>query len=402
MSTESFAASAAAPPSPGADKAVGKPRAGRLPTLTGMRFPAAFLVFLFHSSLPFPTLRLFADNGTENKFNQIFAQSGAVGVAFFFILSGFVLTWSARPGDTARAFWRRRFVKIVPNYVLAWTLAMVLIFADTKAWQAVTDLFMLQAWVPNVTANFSLDSPSWSLSAEALFYLAFPVLYWLSRRIPDRRLWLATGGTVAAIVLTPIFTYAVLPFGSPGVPNGYTQSVNYYWFNYVFPPTRMLDFLLGILVARAVMSGRWRNIGMLWSSLLLAGAAVAAHYVSFLYGLRAVWVVPAALLIAAGAIADDQGRFTIFRNRAMTWLGEISFAFYLLHFIVLSYTRKELPARLFSTPETIGLMAGELAVSILLAWAMYSLVELPITKAWSRPRRKTPAAPVIPHQRAEV
>ena len=40
---------------------------------------------------------------------------GPLAVSLFFILSGFVLTRFARPGDTARAFWRRRVVKIYPK-----------------------------------------------------------------------------------------------------------------------------------------------------------------------------------------------------------------------------------------------------------------------------------------------
>lgn len=119
---------------------------------------------------------------------------------------------------------------------------------------------------------------------------------------------------------------------------------------------------------------------------------VATRWVPYLYAQRVTTVVPIALLVASAAIADRDGRFTPFRNRAMTWLGEISFAFYLLHFIVLTELRDLLGTKLYSTPEGIGLLLLAIGVTVLLSWILYRLVEAPITKRFSSPRRR-PAAP---------
>jgi peptidoglycan/LPS O-acetylase OafA/YrhL len=137
-----------------------------------------------------------------------------------------------------------------------------------------------------------------------------------------------------------------------------------------------------------VLNGRWKNIGMIWSSVLLVGGYVLANHVPYLYGQRATCIIPVALLIAAAAIADAEGRFTIFRNRAMTWLGEVSFAFYLLHFVVLATVRKLLGTRMLGTPEWIALTAAEIGIAILLAWALYALVERPITRRFSKSRKR--------------
>jgi peptidoglycan/LPS O-acetylase OafA/YrhL len=161
--------------------------------------------------------------------------------------------------------------------------------------------------------------------------------------------------------------------------------VSQYWFGYILPPTRLLDFALGILVARAVMSGRWRNIGMIASGVLLAGGYWLAASTPYLYGQSAVFVVPAALLIAAAAIADNEGRFTLFRNRVMTWLGEISFAFYLM----LAYGRSLLGSRLFSTAATVWLLLAGVVVAVGVSWALYSFVERPITRRFSGSRRES-------------
>jgi len=104
----------------------------RLPSLTGLRFLAALSVFLFHSSLassPIPPngpVTPFADQGFAHGYAAVLGHAGPLGVSFFFVLSGFVLTWSSRPGEPARAFLRRRVVKIYPNHVVMWAVALLL------------------------------------------------------------------------------------------------------------------------------------------------------------------------------------------------------------------------------------------------------------------------------------
>ncbi|MFD9063735.1 acyltransferase family protein [Kitasatospora purpeofusca] len=392
MATDRLLAQPGPRPAGGSGARTTQPSASRLPSLTGLRFPAALAVFAYHAALPIPTLRFFADDSTEFRFVDLADQAGGLGVAFFFVLSGFVLTWSARPGDTATGFWRRRMVKIVPNYVVAWALAMIFFAGSyTPVRTAVLNLLMLQVWIPDFNTYFSVDPPSWSLGAELVFYLSFPLLHRALQRIRPERLLYWIGGTVAAVVATPALAYLVLP-DTPGVPGGYDSSVVQYWFSYVLPPVRLLDFALGILVALAVRSGRWRDIGMVWSGVLLVAGYVATRWVPYLYAQRVTTVVPIALLVASAAIADRDGRFTPFRNRAMTWLGEISFAFYLLHFIVLTEMRDLLGTKLYSTPEGIGLLLLAIGVTVLLSWILYRLVEAPITKRFSSPRRK-PAGP---------
>ncbi|MFC4507637.1 MULTISPECIES: acyltransferase family protein [Streptomyces] len=400
MSTEQFTGRAVPGPPvavaptapPGAGQAPpGRPLASRLPTLTGLRAPVALAVFLFHASLLFPSIRLLADDSQAEGFYRAVAQVGGLTMPFWFALSGFILVWSHRGNPSPAAWWRRRYVKIVPPYIVGWILARVLVDgadgAHTTTAQSFLSFFMLQSWVPDVPTNFAVNNVSWSLSTEAFFYLAFPALYPLVRRVPAARLKYWIGGVVLAICAVPLLTYAVVPVGTAVVPNEPAQSANYFWFAYIFPPTRLLDFVLGMLVARAVMLGRWRNIGLAGSGALLVVSYVVALNVPMLWGLRVACLLPAVMVIAAGAMADNEGTSSVFRNRFLVWLGDISFAFYLVHFTVLEYTRKLLGDRLFGTPAAIGLLAAQFAVSVLLAWALYVCVERPVTRRWSRSRR---------------
>src|SRR2546430_4023453 len=95
----------------------------RLPSLTGMRFVAAGLVFLFHSLWQ----NFFVSPDAQKTTFSLFFQGGWAGVSFFFVLSGFVLAWAARPTDTAAKFWRRRFFKIYPNHLLTFIAAAILL-----------------------------------------------------------------------------------------------------------------------------------------------------------------------------------------------------------------------------------------------------------------------------------
>lgn len=359
----------------------------RLPSLTGLRFLAALAVFASHAFLPIPPLRLLADDRTEFRLYGWFGQAGGLGVSFFFVLSGFVLAWSARDNDTTTGFWRRRFVKIYPAYVVAWVLAMVLFAGDyTSTRIAVANLFMVQVWLPDYFTNFSVDPPSWSLGVEAFFYLSFPLLLAVFRRIDPRHLKYWIIGAIAAVCATPAVAYAAFP-KTPLVPSGQDLSVSAYWFSHVLPPVRMVDFALGILVAIAVKHGRWRNIGMIPSFVLLAGGYWLTYHVPYLYGQRAAMIIPVVLLIAAAATADIEGRFTLFRNRTMVWLGEISFAFYLLHYIALSWLRKQLGTEMYSNTEGIAMLVGTAVGSVVLSWLLYRLVEAPLVRRFSRSRR---------------
>ncbi|WP_052405520.1 acyltransferase family protein [Demequina mangrovi] len=92
----------------------------RLDGLTGLRWYAAFGVFAYHVSYWFLSVP-----GAEGV-RTVFDGMGALGVSFFFVLSGFVLTWAHQPTTSASTFYRRRIARIVPlcwlTTVLAYTV----------------------------------------------------------------------------------------------------------------------------------------------------------------------------------------------------------------------------------------------------------------------------------------
>ena len=342
----------------------------RLPSLTGMRFLAALLVFLYHAA----DARVFADQKVSEGFSAAVGKAGTVGVSFFFVLSGFVLTWTARPDDTARRFWRRRVAKIFPNHLVTWAVVLILALLGGRVLDlgtALVNLLLLHAWAPGFEVLFSMNDVSWSLSCELFFYLAFPLLLPLIARIQPSRLWAWAGGVVAAVVCVPLLA-ELLP-GPAGL------DIYSFWLVYALPPVRCLEFLLGILMARIVLTGRWvYSVGLAPAGLLAVAGYLLALWVPQLYGVVAATVVPLALVVPAAAVADLEGRPSPFRGAAMVWLGEVSFAFYMLHRLVLTFGHQALGAeRAWGTPAAIVLLVAALVIGLALAAALHKLVERP-------------------------
>ncbi|MFI7078670.1 acyltransferase family protein [Micromonospora sp. NPDC049903] len=353
--------------------------ASRLPSLTGLRWIAALLVFGFHAG----TMRIIAEPGHQAVVGEIFTL-GLSGVQFFFILSGFVLVWSARVGDSRRRFWRRRLAKIYPNHLVMWALAMLaaLWFADPiNPVAALENLFLLQAWDPRPGYFYSVNNVSWSLSCELFFYLCLPLALPLVRRARPWMLW-------AVVIAMPLLILALWP-GQLLVPE---QSR--WWFAQIFPLVRSLEFWMGVAAAELMLRGRWRGPRLPLATVIFVATWVAASQWIRAELWAALLSVAYVLVIAAAADADVHGRRSPLRSRLMVWLGEVSFAFYLVHvFAIMTILRLTgdwgtgLPGW-WGVPAVIGFLLLTLALAALL----HRYVEQPMMRRLA-PSRAASAPP---------
>ncbi|WP_341483397.1 acyltransferase [Micromonospora cathayae] len=361
-----------------------------------MRFIAAMLVFGIHVTV----LNPFASSDAQRGFEWFFLHGGWIGVGFFFVLSGFVLTWSARPTDTTRAFWRRRFFKIYPNHLVTFVAALLLLVFATGATvdpqHALYNLLLIQSWFPELEIRGSFNGPSWSLSCEALFYLSFPWLLRLIDRIRPERLWAWAIGVAAAVVAIAAVAQA-RPDG-PLLPVVFLDDTEF-WLVYQFPATRMLDFVFGILLARIVMTGRRVPVGLGGATALAVGGYVLTTLTPPAFGVVAVMIVPLGLVIAAAARADVAGRPSWLSSRVMVWLGEVSFAFYMWHSLVVNYGHQWLGYPRSSTPVALAEIALLFAVTLLLAWLQFSRIEQPVMRRFARHRPAPAGAVPAPRDR---
>ncbi|MFD9728008.1 acyltransferase family protein [Streptomyces sp. NPDC059072] len=368
-----------------------RPPASRLPSLTGLRFIAALLVFAFHTTWQ----TRFIGGSAGQTLGDVFDHAGFYGVSFFFVLSGFVLTWSARPDDTAPRVWRRRLAKIYPNHLVTFVLAAVVMLVAADPFTAkgtLANLFLVQAWFPDITVPNTMNAVSWSLSVELFFYLSFPFLLRVLNRVPVARLWPLAATLGAFTVIAPLVgRYAVTGTPLPFISDG-SLSFEQIWFVYFFPPVRALEFLLGMVAARLVLAGAWPRIGLAPAALIAVGGYAVNSLVPYLYGIAgtaALWLTP---LVAAAAVSDDTGSPSPLRGRVLVRLGELSFAFYMVHGLVVTYGHRRLVAGSdLPAAAGAGLLLLALLVSLGLAHALFTWVETPAVRRLGAPRPSAPA-----------
>ncbi|MEV5887110.1 acyltransferase [Streptomyces sp. NPDC052020] len=358
------------------------PRA--LPSLTGLRFVAAFLVLACHTYEMIWPERVWSGDTVD----LVLHQGAWAGVGFFFLLSGFLLNWPGRD-ERATRFWSRRAVRIYPSHLAVLGVAGGLLLlglgdgAGPNVTVALLEAPLLHAWVFPVIEDFGVISGvSWSLSCEVFFYLCFP---WLSRLVggvPERRL---PGCALALCVLV-----AALPLAAGALPDepaydAFPVSRTQFWFVYVFPLTRLAEFVLGMVLARLVAARPHSPVRIRHAVAALAVAFPLALYVPFLFTFSAVLVLPLALLIVACAHNDVRRGRSLLRRRPVVRLGELSYALFLVHLFVLQY--------LGMTPLAPGPGSGfaarfgwavlTAAASLLTAWLLHVTVERPAMRRWA-------------------
>jgi peptidoglycan/LPS O-acetylase OafA/YrhL len=150
-----------------------------IPALTSLRFFAAGLVVMAHL--------IKSDEFYRTWYGHILMDGGDA-VVFFFALSGFIMTYvyhtdEFNPAINTFRFWKVRFARIYPAYLLGFIIALPnaaymafvskLISASTFWLSYALSLTMMQGWVQHEEVA---NGAAWSLSVEIMFYALFPAL----------------------------------------------------------------------------------------------------------------------------------------------------------------------------------------------------------------------------------
>lgn len=290
-----------------------------LKPLTSVRFFAALSVLLFHFGAG-----MVARLGAPVPLRNLFAN-GYVGVTFFFVLSGFLLTYSYfdRLSNAAqmRDYAVSRLARLYPVYLLGLALLVPEYLPHANLVEALRVITVTQSWtLPLATLPAAWNTPAWTLSIELAFYIVFPVILAGLRRT---RRWQAIVG---------IFTCAavIVGLGTAGVsPGGSGPIVRQAWLAWVpFPLIRGPEFLLGALLGLAFVR-RWFRLPRLAAP--LAGAAI----IGVMCATQASWVpgavcLGAAVLILGLAQTAGEGTHRLLSSTIMVRLGASSYALYLM------------------------------------------------------------------------
>jgi peptidoglycan/LPS O-acetylase OafA/YrhL len=335
-----------------------------LHSLTGLRFIAAFLVVLHHfGKPPSPFLEQFVRNVLNHGF---------VAVTLFFILSGFILTYSylSHEGNlitSKRNFWVARFARIYPVYLVGFLIAAPLALQGIKEtggaspWKdvsvlAAAALTLTQSW--SSAASMVWNTPAWSLSVEAFFYLMFPFVAPPIMKLKPRGLLVAALVFWLASLAGPLADFVAARFDHT------------FWSNN--PLVRLPEFLLGIVLGKFWVTRQRGNLDRYFpfiavgsALMLMAVLSLGAPESVFMNGATAPLMMALIYSLACG-----RGLLARFlATKPMVLLGEASYSLYLFHwplwFLVTDYLVNHLQKFQTGSSHFVVCVLITLAASIL-------------------------------------
>ncbi len=352
-------------------------------SLTGLRFFAAMMIADGHS---WP---LFGNNPI------LLGMMLNHGVSIFFVLSGFILAcaYPTLAEVKSRRFFLARFARIYPLHILSAFLLLILVPTTINQFlnpggllTAIHFLTLTQAWFPIFQNILAYTGGAWSISAEAFFYLTFPLWIMDWGRFNLLKLPVAI---LPAMLLMQIANLANLPIAvtSPGFSAA--GLLNF------FPLARLPEFVMGVILGQFWHRYRFQ-FGAGLSDLTTAIAVALSLYVlSVIYptahsGIAKAFFGPAGyewFLNTGGApvyallifvLASSTGRISrILGSRPLVLLGEISFAMYLFHPILLRIMERH-PAIIAESPQLWRLVYW--TVLLLSSYVAFAYFETPIRR----------------------
>jgi peptidoglycan/LPS O-acetylase OafA/YrhL len=304
--------------------------------------------------------------------------NGFLGVDAFFVISGFLMGMLYRDVKPL-FFYRRRLMRLYPSLIATLLLFIslgVLVLQPFELNQLAAQAISGILGISNI-AYWSQDSyfqPNrfrpflnlWSLGVEIQFYLLFPFLLFLKRKI---RLILP-----AIAVLSFLLNFLILQI-SPKT-------------SFFLLPTRLWEFLAGMIIATSGSLGLRKK-----SEDLLLVAAVVLLALGFLIpinssstnwitghpGLNSLLVVIATALILKIGVAER--RFKSFIGKAGVKIGDFSYEIYLIHFPLLAFINYQAFTGTITEIYSLGLAGLAIAAIILLSYAVFRVNKVKILRS---------------------
>ncbi len=345
-----------------------------LNNLTGLRFYAAFWVFLFH---------LYNDKYiSELEFLPI--TKGYLGVDIFFVLSGFILTYVYHKDFFDRSvtwskyyhFIVKRFAKIYPLHLLTFFGVVVIKILSKYAlhqnhlkisgYGILENLLMVHAW--GFLDTLTWNMPSWSVSSEWFAYLfVFVFLAFLFRFLKIK--WFVLG--VSVIIFCCILWWSWMP--------GFkTDDFTYNSFGRIIP-----EFMLGSLIAFFKISidlkKQKSTIFLLISLVFISVLFMNGNMIDLLgiFGFSGIIL----------ALSYPTHLDKLFSSKVLIFLGNVSYAFYMTGYISLEMCKHFFERFEFSHYHITFMIVkftSAFLLNLLLASAAYTYFEEPVRKMMVR------------------
>lgn len=322
--------------------------------LDGMRGIAALAVGWLHASQTFSL-----------GFNP---DHASLAVDFFFVLSGFVVAYAyderVASSLTLAGFMKKRLIRLYPMILLGVLLGSLVTIASTVTHHgdlgatlacSLAAFFLIPLGLLFSQQAFPVNGPIWSL----FFEIAANAAYGLNKRRGRQNLIVLAICLVASVfpLAMIVYRYDTIQFIGFARPE-----------SFLFGFTRVCyPFLAGVAIYRfKLFAVRIRHIDLLLAPLLAAVFFLPLFQRTWTYDLLAIAIL-FPMIVALGA-NDPQDTNCV---RLWTFLGRLSYPFYLVHLPVLGMVRA-----LTQTPALRLVPSGLLAVVAMALAAAFAYVAL--------------------------
>jgi exopolysaccharide production protein ExoZ len=290
-------------------------------------------------------------------------HTGAVGVAIFFVISGFVMQMTTDGKQiTAFEFFKRRFIRVVPLYwIITLLMALLLLIrnpalisSDVSPERIIKSIFFIPHFSPGSNQQiWPIVVPGWTLNYEMFFYLMFAV-----SMIFKSRLRVLSTIFIGLVIVGAIFE----PFQNPLMVT-YTHPL-------------FLEFLAGMIIYRL-----WKNRQItpsIFMSILLIGIGLFCVFQQGEKGYFDYSRLLGSALIVLGCL---NASVLSWRNDLLLKVGNASYSIYLSHILVVPLVYgviKQLPLHLDSLLTFSLYILFSMVASIVIGHFVYRLVEMPL------------------------
>ena len=303
----------------------------QLDQITFTRFIAALSVVFFH----------YGQNVFPANIPALFENitAGPIAVGYFYVLSGFIMAIAYYQTDKnkqklidKKKYWIARFARIYPVYLIALLLivaAKIKVIAQNPE-QLPLHLLLLQSWIPGYP--ITLNTPGWSLSVEAFFYLCLPFLL----------LWIYRFGIRSLLIFTIILWLVTQVILLTGINSSqYAPKTSLHDFIYYNPLMHLNSFIAGLVVgvfikhqATTRFERKDNTTALAFSFLVIFLLIWGRPHLETILGYKLAFtngLLAPAFLYFIVLLAKDNGRVAkLFSHYWLVLLGEASYSLYIL------------------------------------------------------------------------
>lgn len=333
---------------------------------TALRGIAAICVVYGHYSAVF---------GRDVAGHDFFIDRGYLGVDFFFLLSGFILTTvyaKTFAGGVTSHLWGqfivRRLARIYPLHLVTLLAVVVLLRFKVPA----TDfgifglnLGLVQAW--GVTDRFLFNAPSWSISCEFAAYLLFP---FLMVRLQRKFAWLL------------MLVAALCAYGALWKLGGGSLDLDAIGRDHAMLRV-VAAFPIGMVLAHASQRVKLERVG---SMDMIQGVALIGFFAAIWAGLPDIVLVLPLAAILFVTVPQSGFLSKMLGDKRLNLLGELSYGIYLIQWplMLLMYNlRPKLEPFVQGAMLEIVALTIYLVLLMALSFASFHWFEKPIMR-WAR------------------